>query len=143
MRNLVHHRFWRSAAVAPEFDYISQVFADYVDVREGRKPLLIVSAGKSDAAEGSPYPYEARDAIIDAISEGVLGVTQERAREIRSGLQLKLGLLLGYSAAECIEFINSALGQTCPCDCCGSEFTVIAQKTDGNPSRFVEYAYQY
>lgn len=159
--------------------YIAQVFADYVNVRQGRKPLLIVSAGKSDfayttlgglaledglelitddlvcedgklhrhaliAQAGSPYAREARDLIVDCLSEAVLTFDAERKRELRSQLQLKLGMLLGYSAGECVEFINSDLGRTCPCDCCGSEYTVQATPVrDANPSRFIEHAYCY
>lgn len=165
------------------FDYIAQVYADYNDVLDGRKPLLIVSSGKSafatetlyrcalesDAVEftwedlvcedgevhrhlfitqaGAPYAREARDAIVDCLSEAVLTRDATRKRELRAQLQLKLGLLLGYSAGECVEFINSKIGYECPCDCCGSEFTVTRY---GEPapdrhasSRFVENAYQY
>ncbi len=163
-----------------EFDYTAQVFADYNEVRAGRKPLLIVSAGKSSAAlvllshlahedgltiqhedlvcedgrlhrhafitqAGAPYAREARDLIVDCLSEAVLTDDVTRKRELRGQLQLKLGLLLGYSAGECVDFINSKLGYECPCDCCGSEFTVTryGKFIDGNPSRFVENAYQY
>ena len=163
-----------------DFDYIAQVFADYVDVREGRKPLLIVSAGKSDFAEtalrrlamedpavqyeveglvcedgelwqhlfvtqaGAPYAREARDLIVDCLSEAVLTRDATRKRELRAQLQLKLGMLLGYSAGECVDFINSEIGRTCPCDCCGSEFTVVSQVPDRYASsRFVEHGYQY
>ena len=164
-----------------EFDYIAQAFADYVDVREGRKPLLIVSAGKSDFAEtalrrlamedrsvqyeveafvcedgelwqhlfvtqaGAPYAREARDAIVDCISEAILTRSVSDRRYLRVQLQTHLGHLLGYSAYEIDEFVNSQLGRTCPCDCCGSEFT--AQPTtlpDRHASgRFIENSYQY
>jgi hypothetical protein len=152
-----------------EFEYIATVFADYVNVREGRKPLLIVSAGKSQfaadslldiaredglsaiyeplvcedgelhmhviiAAKGAPYAREARDLIVDCLSEAVLTRDPARKRELRAQLQLKLGLLLGYSAGECVDFINSDLGRTCPCDCCGSEYTVT-QAPDRHASR--------
>lgn len=163
-----------------EFDYTAQVFADYNDVRAGRKPLLIVSEGKSSVAAvllthlahedgldvsvedlvcedgklhrhvfitqaGAPYAREARDAIIDCLSEAVLTRDWQRKRELRGTLQLKLGLLLGYSAAECVEFINSDLGRTCPCDCCGSEFTVAPSQVPDRyaSSRAVEFGYQY
>ncbi len=94
---------------------------------------------------GAPYAREARDAIVDCISEAVLTEDPTRLRELRAQLQLKLGMLLGYSAGECVEFINSDLGRSCPCDCCGSVYTATtpARKTDGNPSRFIENAYQY
>lgn len=163
------------------FDYIAQAYADYADVLEGRKPLLIVSSGKSAYAvetlyrialeseavsfewedlvcedgnlhrhlfitqRGAPYAREARDLIVDCLSEAVLTRDAQRKRELRAQLQLKLGMLLGHSAGECVDFINSEIGRTCPCDCCGSEFTVVPAKrtTDGNPSRFVEYGYTY
>lgn len=163
------------------FDYIAQTYADYNDVVAGRKPLLIVSEGKSAFAveslyrlalesddieftweylvcedgklhrhlfitqAGAPYAREARDAIIDCLSEAILTDDVTRKRELRAQLQLKLGMLLGYSAGECVDFINSKLGYECPCDCCGSEFTVTryGEFIDGNPSRFIENAYQY
>jgi len=162
------------------YEYIATVFADYVNVREGRKPLLIVSAGKSQfayeslvgiaredgmtvlveplvcednelhahvliAAPGAPYAREARDAIVDCLSEAVLTRDAQRKRELRAQLQLKLGLLLGYAAGECVDFINSELGRSCPCDCCGSEYTVsTAQVPDRYASsRAVEHGYQY
>lgn len=140
-----------------EYDYVAQVFADYNAVREGRKPLLIVSAGKSKfaanelldiadgdervtlatdvfvcedgklhnhlfiAAAGSPYAREAKEAIWQNIERVAYdGWAKSRARE---DLQLRLGLLLGYSARECLDFIHSDLGRTCPCDCCGGPET--------------------
>jgi len=165
-----------------DFNYIAQVYADYVLVRDGLKPLLIVSYGKSDfagvtlahlaqedgltvefedlvcedrklhrhvfiAQAGSPYAREARDMIIDCIGNAALyGTSDERKRKLRRNLQFKLGMLLGYSAYECDEFAESDLGRTCPCDCCGSEYTLIpasAPVTDGNPGRFIENAYTY
>jgi hypothetical protein len=162
------------------FDYIAQSYADYQDVLDGRKPLMIVSSGKSafatetlyrcalesDTVEflhedlvcedgelhrhlfitqaGAPYAREARDAIIDCLSEAVLTRKATRKRELRAQLQLRLGLLLGYSAGECVDFINSDLGRSCPCDCCGSEFTATPPVPDRyKSSRFVENAYQY
>lgn len=163
------------------FDYIAQSYADYQDVLDGRKPLMIVSSGKSayaveslyrialesEAVEftwedlvcedgklhrhlfitqaGAPYAREARDLIVDCLSEAILTDDVSRKRELRGQLQLKLGMLLGYSAGECVEFINSKLGYECPCDCCGSEFTVTryGKFIDGNPSRFVENGYVY
>ena len=160
------------------FEYIATVFADYVNVREGRKPLLIVSAGKSQfaleslvgiaredgmsviveplvcedgklhehaliAAPGAPYAREARDLIVDCLSEAVLTRDYGRKRELRAQLQLKLGMLLGYAAGECVDFVNSELGRTCPCDCCGSEYTVTQAPDRHASSRFVEHAYQY
>lgn len=165
-----------------EFDYIAQVFADYADVVEGRKPLLIVSAGKSqfaydtitklalasDAVQyrlanlvcederayqhafvcswGAPYADEAINLILDAISEAVHPDRDRPLRAIRKSLQVALGMLLGYAAAECIEFADSELGRTCPCDCCGGPETAqdpVNAYTDANPGRFTENAYQY
>lgn len=162
------------------FEYTAQAFADYADVRAGRKPLMIVSGGKSSDAlvllthlahedgltvetedlvcedgklhrhaficlKGAPYAREARDAIIDCISTAVLTRGNDKRYELRRQLQATLGHLLGYSAAEIRDFVFSDLGRTCPCDCCGSEFTVAPATpvTDGNPSRFIEHAYQY
>jgi hypothetical protein len=164
-----------------KFEYIAQACADYQDVLDGRKPLMIVSTGKSyyavemlyrlalesEAVEylyddlvcedgelhrhlfitqaGAPYAREAREAIVDCLSEAILTDDVTRKRELRAQLQLKLGQLLGHSAGECVEFINSKLGYECPCDCCGSEFTVTrhGKFIDGNPSRFVENGYVY
>ena len=149
------------------FEYIAQTFADYVSVREGRKPLLIVSSEKStfayeqiaDFAEqdglrhqcalligedgdlhehvlvslpGAPYVREALE-LIDAVRCG---------RMSRSDMQMRMGMLLGYSAYEILEFIESHVGRTCKCDCCGGPNTV-QDRTDGNPSRFVEFGYLY
>ena len=163
-----------------EFDYIAQVFADYADVIEGRKPLMIVSAGKSEFAAdtlrrlamqawqvdyeveglvcedgeyyqhvfitwaGAPYAREAREAITDCISEAVLTRGHAERYELRRKLQVRLGHLLGYSAHEIDEFVNSDLGRTCQCDCCGSPYTVTTPAPDRHESsRFIENAYQY
>lgn len=162
-----------------EFDYIASVFADYADVLEGRKPLLIVSEGKSRFAadsirrlamessvvqyelhdlvcedrelhrhvfvcwKGAPYAGEAYDAILDGISEGCMTHDADAKRALRADVQRRVGALLGYRARDIEDFIRSDIGRSCPCDCCGSEFTVAPIKTDGNPGRFVEYAYRY
>jgi len=163
------------------FDYIAQAYADYQDVLDGRKPLMIVSSGKSafatetlyrcalesDTVEfawedfvcedgelhrhlfitqaGAPYAREARDAIYDCISEALLTRSASDRRYLRVQLQTHLGHLLGYSAYEIDEFVNSQLGRSCPCDCCGSEFTVQATTLpDRHASgRFIENSYQY
>lgn len=39
----------------------------------------------------------------------------------RKRLQFDLGQMLGYTGSECMDFIESEIGQTCPCDCCGGE----------------------
>lgn len=143
------------------FDYVADVFSAYTDVRAGRKPLLIVSAGKSQfaletllaladedglpwvlrdfrcedgqphehlfvAGEGSPYAREAVNLIMSEMS--------------RPDLQVRLGLLLGYTAAEINEFIESELGKTCPCDCCGGPETVL---DDAAKARTYEFGYRF
>jgi len=50
--------------------------------------------------------------ILDAVNQQ--GLT-------RNQLQLKLGLLLGYSVSECLRFSRSFIGLTCVCDSCGGE----------------------
>lgn len=163
-----------------DFAYIAQAFADYIAVREGRKPLLIVSEGKSDFAYdtlrkqamtdglehrlvnlvcedgemahhlfvcqyGAPYAREAEDMILDTIGAACYApepLSRKQLAKLRGDLQMNLGLLLGYSAAECLDYIESDLGRTCQCDCCGGIETA-ERLTDGNPSRFVEYAYAY
>jgi hypothetical protein len=159
-------------------DYVCDAFADYDDVCTGKKPLLIVSSGKSAyacealaglaktdgheleiqrfvcednevhthafiSAKGSPYAKDAVNAIWRNIERVAYdGWDPRRSRE---ALQLELGLMLGYSAQRCLDFMRSDLGRTCPCDCCGGPETaeVSAFVTDGNASRFTVNAYQY
>ena len=94
-------------------------------------------------AAGAPYAYEA----ISAIWRNIERVAYDgwNPRRSREALQLELGLLLGYSAQECLDFMRSDIGRTCECDCCGGPETaeLPALVTDGNPSRFVEYGYVY
>jgi hypothetical protein len=160
--------------------YIAETFAGYVDVRAGRKPLLIVSYGKSSFAgttltnlafedemqvhhedfvcedgklhrhaficlPGAPYAREARDAIVDCISSAVLTRSKGDRMALRERLQTTLGHLLGHSAAEIRDFVTSDIGRTCPCDCCGSEYTVTAGEVpDRHASpRFIPNAYAY
>lgn len=138
------------------------------DVFNGLKPLMIVSEGKSTAAyeataawadrlegmhcelamfvcedgelhehvfvcrEGAPYAREAIEAIFDAV--------EEFPTLSRKALQLKLGLLLGYSAAQVIEFTKSVLGKTCKCDCCGGAESVKPLDRDAQIARTMFYA---
>jgi hypothetical protein len=37
----------------------------------------------------------------------------------RETIALNLGLLLGYSAKECLDFVDSSAFDDCECDCCG------------------------
>ena len=39
----------------------------------------------------------------------------------REALQAKLGKMLGFGPSEILEFGESDIGMTCPCDCCGGE----------------------
>lgn len=39
----------------------------------------------------------------------------------RFELQAGLGKMLGFGPSEIIEFGESEIGMTCPCDCCGGE----------------------
>lgn len=39
----------------------------------------------------------------------------------RIELQAKLGTMLGYHADDIVEFMESEIGMTCPCDCCGGK----------------------
>lgn len=94
-------------------------------------------------AAGAPYAYEA----ISAIWRNIERVAYDgwNPRRSREALQLELGLLLGYSAQECLDFMRSDIGHTCECDCCGGPETaeLPALHADGNPSRFVENGYVY
>ena len=72
--------------------------------------------------QGAPYAQEGIDAILDCI--GSVAYREADPQRARAALQLRLGILLGHTAGECVEFINSEIGQTCPCDCCGGAETV-------------------
>ena len=72
---------------------------------------------------GAPYANDAIELIMDTVSEAAHAESPHAASVLRERLQLRLGLLLGHSAAECVEFSASEIGRTCPCDCCGSQFT--------------------
>jgi hypothetical protein len=151
-----------------KFDnYVADAFADYNDVIEGTKPLLIVSSGKSAYAYESLWGLAKRDFLqvtcetaqlicedgevhthvfiapagtttaqdaIDAIHRNIerVGYDGWNLKRARQGLQLELGLMLGYEPQAIVDFMRSDLGRTCPCDCCG-----------GNPGRFLPNAYQY
>lgn len=158
------------AAIEAGFTYMTELAA----VREGVKPLMIASEGKSpvaykvlrdivdadDALEvqisdficedgvlyehafvcrtGASYAREAVRLIFDTISKAVIAETPHAAGEVRRRHQLRLGLLLGHSAAECAEFSDSELGRTCPCDCCGSEFTAETVERPRVPEGWAE-----
>ena len=131
---------------AKELRYALDAMVDYGRVLNGIKPLLIVSAEKSKDAydtvgemawdnprmfscfamlsgedgelhehvfvcrDGAPYASEALSLIFDAVNQTV--ITREQ-------LQIRLGALLGYSSAQCLQFSRSLVGLTCECDCCG------------------------
>jgi len=154
-----------------EVRYALDVIMDLARVSDGSKDLLIVSEGKSTLAyetvsqladdsglfwqhtmlqcedgELHEHLFVARhcgdiEKAIDLIFERVGGYIT------RARLQLQLGLMLGYELDDIFRFIFSPKGVTCPCDCCGGEpqllLTYQPAKIDGNPSRFVENAYQY
>lgn len=128
-------------------------------VRDGLKPLLIVSAGKSIQAyevatqiacddpslraelamfvcedgklhehlfvSQDTYPNIARKAI-DMIWDAV----DEFATVTRVELQATLGGWLGYEAQDVLDFINSEIGRTCVCDCCGGIDTIQRMPND-------------
>ena len=114
-------------------------------------------------AAGAPYAREAIDAIFGCISVAVDARDDREREEIREDLQIKLGHLLGYSAREILDFVMTDVAETCPCDCCGSPYTLargddtgivvveepvehvtLASKAvDPNPGRFVPYSYRY
>ncbi len=153
-----------------EVRYALDVIMDLSRVSSGDKPLLIVSEGKSTlayetVAELAEGKLECRFATFicedGELHEHVFvsqdGRIAEKAIETifervggyitRSILQARLGVMLGYSPKDITTFIFSPKGVTCPCDCCGGEpqrvLTYQPTKMDGNPSRFVEHAYQY
>ena len=104
-------------------------------------------------AKGAPYAREAIEAIFDTI--GDVCYRDAEPRQARIDLQMRLGLLLGHAAGEILDFTESEIGQTCPCDCCGGKETVqdiVVQEggehvtlagDDANPGRFVEHSYRY
>lgn len=138
-------RVLRTMSDPKEMSYTLDVMMDLSRVRDGRKALLIVSAGKSVIA------YELSCEIADsddklqtivtmlvcedgelhehvlicqkgsAVAIVGLEIIQKRVNGLctRLGLQIYLGGLLGYKAEEIMRFIRSPLGMTCPCDCCG------------------------
>jgi hypothetical protein len=176
-----------------EVEYGMTAMEDLARVRAGQKPLVIVSMGKCEPAffaavdiahddenltyetrtlvcedgrewlhvficiKGAPYAAEALDAIHDCKFGAIT----------REDLQMRLGLLLGHSAAECLEFTASEIGRTCVCDCCGGKasawpkgWSVVEHAiedfehitldsidsgayTDSNPGRFTRTAYRY
>jgi hypothetical protein len=101
--------------------------------------------------KGAPYAREARDAIFEHI--GDVAYRKVDGQKSRRALQMKLGMLLGYSASEVVDFILSPIAQTCVCDCCGGPETAIEvheggehitlASDDPNPGRFVENSYRY
>ena len=156
-----------------EIAYTFDAMRDLANVRNGIKPLVIVSAGKctmayelasdivddDDALEsrfaclacedgelhemificqaGAPYAGEAIELIFDAVNQAVI---------TRNQLQLRLGLLLGHSAAECLAFSRSWIGLTCPCDCCGGEpqkLLTHQARDDAHKARSMEFCAQY
>ncbi len=100
-------------------------------------------------AAGAPYADEAWELVLQSVMHICLAESPHAATVMRENLQMKLGMMLGYSAAECLEFIASETGRTCKCDCCGSQYsaeepTPVADTSDDpNPGRFVDNSFRY
>ncbi len=132
-----------------EHGYVHKVMKDIAlcEKTEGDdKPLIIVSAGKSIIG------YELAVTLATALGLGVEtammrcedgnqhemafiayceGEPQAAIKLIwaaksgeitRPSLQFQLGSLLGYTEEQCLQFVASAEGRNCPCDCCGGPF---------------------
>jgi len=155
-----------------EVTYALDAMQGIADVRSGKRQLAIVSAGKSikayefaaEIASEDPallvqlgcivcedgnlhehafvaadtYPNVAREAL-----EMIFDAVQESPTVTRVQLQARLGGWLGYGAQDILDFINSDIGRTCVCDCCGgaeSVQRVAHDATDRNTRRFERYA---
>ena len=123
--------------------YYDLIVGDICKLKLGNKPLVIVSAGKDILA------YETASLMADELgldyehammrcedgqkhehvfigrtcSTAIELVNNARAGEIsRPTLQFRLGSMLGYDQERCLQFVASAVGRECPCDCCGGPF---------------------
>ena len=130
----------------PAYQAMLDIVAESPELYCIRTQLVSDNGDLSDhafiCAMGAPYAHEALQAVFDAIADGAQANTDAERAKIRRKAQIHIGLLLGYSGYECIEFADSELGKTCECDCCGSPFT-LAKGYDTNPSRFLPNAYVY
>jgi hypothetical protein len=128
-----------------DFKQYQQYLKDVCAVKSGDKPLVIVSSGKSLRA------YESCTLIAEQLGinhehamlrceDGCLhemvfigrGTNARQATDLILGakegeitrpmLQFELGRLLGYSEEMRLNFVASAAGRNCPCDCCGGPF---------------------
>lgn len=123
--------------------YFDLIVRDICMVKQGTKPLVIASAGKD------PLAYETASEMADelgldyehamlrcedgekhehvfigkAAGSAIELVMNARAGVIsRPTLQFRLGNMLGYDEERCLDFVASAVGRNCPCDCCGGPF---------------------
>ncbi len=79
--------------------------------------LLFGEDGRT-LGEAAIIGYDAID--VERASELIDSGSQHSAfPKNRARIALNLGLLLGYSAKECLEFANSSIFENCECSCCG------------------------
>ena len=123
--------------------YYDLIVRDICALKIGRKPLVIASAGKDILA------YETASLMADELhldfvhaqlrcedgeihehvfigrrASACLALVQDaKAGDIsRPQLQFQMGTMLGYDEDRCLNFVASAAGRACPCDCCGGPF---------------------
>ena len=127
---------------------VVEVCKNISDVIEGRRPVTIIESLKVgdrayelavDIAEFKELPHQCRllhgedgDSLGEAVIIGLNQRDVNRASSLidrgptfsafpwaRQKIALNLGLLLGYSAGDCMTFIKSTAFDNCECDCCG------------------------
>ena len=59
--------------------------------------------------------------LFDAMAALELIENRKEGRISRFELQAGLGKMLGFGPSEILEFGESEIGMTCPCDCCGGK----------------------
>ena len=125
--------------------YANRTIRALTDCAAGRRDIVIADGSKSEVGLGT-FHVTARELGLEA-SNGLLvsdngktvghtifgrneqdivkafDLIQQRkdGQLTRVELQAKLGTMLGYHADDIVEFMESEIGQTCPCDCCGGK----------------------
>jgi hypothetical protein len=136
---------------------IIEVCTNIGDVLEGRRPVTIIESLKLgdrayelavDLAEYKELPHQCRllkgengRDLGEVVIIGLSWSDVARASAIidkgptfsafpwpREKIALNLGLMLGYSAGECLDFLKSRAFDDCECDCCGGPSDAAKQR---------------
>ena len=79
--------------------------------------------GRGEDGEDNVYLIvaEDRDTVTEWEIELFYVYLFGTTRKGRMQLQIRMGKALGYTSADILEFLPTAVAKTCPCTCCGGE----------------------